>query len=521
MKKVILFVIDALASRVVFPAMDAGQLPNIQLLCSLGEFSQESTAIFPSITPAALSSLLTGGYPDEHGIAGAYWYNPEEDTAEFFGADFVVLMHEGIHQFFEGFIVKLSNGLLKCDSLFQKVERAGKSAANLNYFVYQGDAPHTVDVPLLLSLVPGVPYSEEVRGPSTLYLGDFVRDSSTPERHHIHGKGGMLNRYGFNDDNTFDVLIEMVERDALADFTLAYCPDNDWESHSKGPQNALPTLIHFDERLGELIEAFGGIDRMLSEVCVLITGDHSQSDIIEDHEHSGIDLSKSLLEFDMVDAGEDWSGSDQLMICPNLRAAQIYFADPEDASIPALAQQVISKLLNTPHIDQVIWRHKLLQPDGQGYVVKSQDHGEIHFFKGEGGEHQAKDKYGFLWSWNGDLSAVDGFVHEDGTVTFGAYPNAFERLVNILDLHRSGDLWVTSDPGYDLIIPGFELHKGGSHSSLHALDSTSPLILAGAPEGVHLPAHPRSIDVSPLIMQALDLTPDRLPGASAVLPDNR
>ncbi|MEQ8672707.1 MAG: alkaline phosphatase family protein [Aggregatilineales bacterium] len=519
MKKVILFVIDALASRVVFPAMEAGKLPNLQLLCERGEFSQESTAIFPSITPAALSSLVTGGYPDEHGIAGVYWYNTEENTVEFFGADFVVVMNNGIHQFFEQFLVKLSNSLLKRDSLFQKVERAGKTAACLNFFVYQGDVEHKVDVPLLLSLVPGVPYTKNVRGPSTLYMGDFVRASTVAERDSLSGNGGMLNRYGFNDDNTFDILLQMVKTDALSDFTLAYCPDNDWESHSKGPQNALDTLIHFDERLGEVIEAFGGIERMLAEVCVLITGDHSQSDMIEDTESSGIDLSKSLIEFNIVTAGTDWSSPDQVMICPNLRACQIYFAEPTADSTPALASKMINQLLNTPHLDQVIWRDKLLHHGGRGYHVQTASRGELHFFKGEGGETQGRDKYGFAWSWTGDLRTLDGTLYEDGTVSFGAYPNAFERIVSILDLQRSGDLWVTAEVGYDLILPEFDLHEGGSHGSLHAFDSISPLILAGAPQGVNLPAYPRSIDVAPLCLQALGITPERLPGVSAVHPD--
>ncbi|MCA9022111.1 MAG: alkaline phosphatase family protein, partial [Planctomycetaceae bacterium] len=73
MKKVILVIIDALASRVVQPALQKGLLPNFQQLIERGVLRRECTSIFPSITPAATCALATGAYPFEHGISGAYW----------------------------------------------------------------------------------------------------------------------------------------------------------------------------------------------------------------------------------------------------------------------------------------------------------------------------------------------------------------------------------------------------------------------------------------------------------------
>lgn len=47
--------------------------------------------IFPSITPAATTSIVTGAYPSEHGIAGASWYDQEREEVAYYGDDFWVI----------------------------------------------------------------------------------------------------------------------------------------------------------------------------------------------------------------------------------------------------------------------------------------------------------------------------------------------------------------------------------------------------------------------------------------------
>jgi hypothetical protein len=45
---------------------------------------------------------------------------------------------------------------------------------------------------------------------------------------------------------------------------------------------------------------------------------------------------------------------------------------------------------------------------------------------------------------------------------------------------------------------------GASHGGLHALDSFSPVVVAG-PSRVPVPRHMRSVDLAPLCMQLLGL----------------
>ena len=65
--KILLIVIDAATPHVVCPAVRTGRLPTLQRLVDAGTMHERSVSIFPSITPAATTSIVTGAYPAEHG----------------------------------------------------------------------------------------------------------------------------------------------------------------------------------------------------------------------------------------------------------------------------------------------------------------------------------------------------------------------------------------------------------------------------------------------------------------------
>ena len=63
-------------------------------------------------------------------------------------------------------------------------------------------------------------------------------------------------------------------------------------------------------------------------------------------------------------------------------------------------------------------------------------------------------------------------------------------------------------------VPGGKAHVGGaSHGALHALDSLTPVIIAGGPVRPNLPRHLRSIDIAPICMELLGLPMRYQPGA--------
>lgn len=499
-KKVLLVIIDALTSRVLEPAMDASQLPHFAALRQAGYFSPHNTSIFPSITHAALTSIVTGRYPESHGILGSHWYRAGEDEIAFFAADPEIILSKGIGEFVKGFLIRLNQTYLRAPTLFQTVERGGKRAASLNFLVFRGDVAYEFDVPFLLEVLPDLPSELTIHGPSTLYLGDFVQQTPLDVDDEAV-RGGAANWFGFADETTADLLVQLAGKRLFPDFTLAYFPHNDALCHSVGPAEALDDLIEIDRHLGEMLEAYGGLDPFLADVCLIITGDHSQSDVVDDEALASIDLDQILADFQRTAAGQPWGEDDELMLCPNLRAAQIYLRTPDGETL----QRVIEQLLTDARIDQLFWSEKENGTSLRIHAIAG-DRGRLSFWPGEGGGQTGRDEYGNLWSWEGELAVVGGEVR-DGQLSFPDYPNAFERLAGVVESPDSGQLWATARPGHEFAVPEAKVHAGGgSHGSLHGLDSFTSLFVAGAPEHLALPVRPRIVDIAPLALAILGLS---------------
>jgi hypothetical protein len=499
--KVLLIVIDAASPRVVCPAIQTGRLPVLQCLADAGTMHQASVTIFPSITPAATTSIITGAYPAEHGIAGAAWYDDAREEVAYYGDDFWVVAREGFGAFVRDFLVRLNGDRLRAPTAFELVEGTGRSAACLNYLVYRGLVPHRARVPKTLAILPGVPFAETVHGPSLLCLGDLVR-SKGPRGRRLRGKKGLLHRFGMDDASSGAFLVRLMEGGARPDFTVAYFADNDYRSHEVGPQAALATIEAVDEMLGQAFDAAGGLEALLQDTCVIVTSDHGHCEVLADADRAVIRLDLLLGDFRQAALGRAWQPQDALMICPNMRAAQIYVHEPD----AAVVERVVNALLVDPRVDQVFWCTHVTTPGRGGYTAASA-RGRFEFWRerdGQGGE-RARDEWGTEWRWRGEPSVLDLLPHE-ADLAAGSYPNALERVANLLESRNSGKIWVTARPGCEFDLPGGKAHVGGaSHGALHALDSLSPLIVAGGATQPD-PRRPiRSIDLVPLCLQTLGI----------------
>lgn len=496
----LLVIVDALASRIILPALRSGKLPTMAALAQAGVLRERSTSIFPSLTPAATSSIVTGAFPSEHNIIGFHWYDEESDEEVYYGDDFWVVAKSGFGEFFRDCLTRLNNSRLKATTLFQRVEQTGANAASLNFLMFHGDTPHTATVPLWFSWHPDVPREQEVTGPSLLFFGDLVDSSQELDEDAPSRKGGILGRFGFNDSNTAELLLHLTEEPELPAFSVAYFPDNDYRSHEVGPANALEQVIEVDRALGEFLERLGGLEKALEKVCIVISGDHSQSDMVEQEEQARIKLDEILSAYSIAEAGS-WPEDKQLKVCPDMRCAQIYSRDKS----PEFLAQLTRVLLTDPRVDQV------LQCEGE-HVLISSPRGTLRYWIGGDGPRAGRDLYGNQWSWEGELAVLDGRLGPDGVIRFETYPNAFERIWGCLANPLGGDLWVTCFPGSEFSIPETSIHLGGgSHGSLHVDDSTSPLIVAGHHAGVIIPEFPRTVDLAPICMQQLGL-PGHPPG---------
>ena len=493
--KVLLVVVDAASPRVFCPAVQTGRLKHLNRLADAGQMHEASISIFPSITPAATASIITGEYPARSGIIGAAWYDEPQDQVFYYGDDLWVIGAEGFGAFLRNFLVHLNGDRLIAPTLFEVVEQQGKKAASLNYLVYRGLHEHRVHVPWLLAVLPGVPLAETVKGPSTLHLGDFVADKdgrSKPE-----GARGALHRFGMDDSSTAALLGDAVASGQLPDLTVAYFPDNDYRSHEVGPYNALPVLDRVDATLGSVFEAAGGMERLLADTCVIVTSDHGHCEVGDDASTAVVALDELLGDFTQARIGSPWREGDEILMCPNMRAAQIYVRDK--ASIERVGRAALAD----PRVDLILWRTKGAGGNPVYQVIGPR--GEMTFGRHGDGGGRGRDAFGTTWHWSGDAAALRMEIG-DGCVESSYYPNAFERIAGALDADAAGDLWLTARPGCEFEARGGKPHAGGaSHGALYALDSLSPLIYAGGP--VRLPRAVRSIDIAALCMRALGLAP--------------
>ena len=218
---------------------------------------------------------------------------------------------------------------------------------------------------------------------------------------------------------------------ALPDLTVAYFADNDFRSHEVGPFAALPVVERVDGMLGDAFAAAGGIDRVLADTCVIVTSDHGHCDVL-DRDDAIIRLDRVFGEFRQAELGRAWHEHDEIMICPNMRAAQIYV----HRITADLVDRIAREALLDPRIDQVIWRTSNTNPGADGYTVLT-SHGRLTFTRRAADSGASEDPFGGRWRWEGESDAVD-LLMDGRTIEFGRYPNAFERIAGVLDFDQSG-----------------------------------------------------------------------------------
>lgn len=505
MKRVLLLVVDGCTSRILGPALDDGRLPTLAELARRGTLDLNCLSIFPSITPAATASIVTGHYPARHGIAGMSWWNPASRSVSYLGDDVRTILQRGIGDFLSGFLNHLNGDRLQAPTFFQIVERHQRRAACFNHLIFRGDVAHEVSPPLLLRLPPSVSSRITVYGPSWLCLGDFVSHTGP---HDLSASGGMFNRYGMDDQGTEQFLKDLPDASALPDFTVAYFADYDFDSHENGPVASLETLERLDGRLAGIFEHWGGLDRVLADTCVMLTADHSHSDVAGD-DSAAIVLDDVLGGYQLADPAVGWQDNDDLLVCPNMRAAEVFLRADSAETVPGLC----ATLLEEPRVDHVLWR---TAGDGADeFHVATRDRGALRFRRAPTARSGSMgDEYGGCWEASGDLSALDAHV-EDGRVRYGDYPNALERIANGIDHPRGGRLWVTARPGHEFNAPGQSVHHAaGSHGTLHALDSVVPLLITGQPADAVPTATSRIVDVVPWCARLLGIPFEFQPGDS-------
>lgn len=209
-------------------------LPNIRRICGEGVRLWESFAMVPTVTNVNNVSIVTGKYPDEHGIFTNCYYNVEVGEE--------VYMED--------------ERMIKSEMIFEKLSRLGLKSAvitakdKLRTLIHCGvDISFSAEQPSRMAI-------EEVGEPPNIYSSE-------------------VNAWIFKSAEA------TLQRFSPA---LLYIATTDYIMHKYPPESPEATahMQLIDEGIGELVEKF-------SESLIGVTADHGMS-----HKKVAVDLEKTL-----------------------------------------------------------------------------------------------------------------------------------------------------------------------------------------------------------------------------------
>ena len=475
--KLVLTVIDGMKPTMLERAIGAGSAPALKAIRDRGRYISECVAAFPSVTPVCAGTIATGRLQDEHRIPSMNWYSRKEARYVEYGSSFQASRKFGLNRQLVDTIFNMNAEHLPADvpTIFESLDDAGVRTACTSYLIFRGRHPHDVSRDFALTRVASQLFKRSVMGPKELFYADIFASRKT-------GCWSRMGIPGMRDQHAGCVGSYLVEHD-LFDFLLLSLPDNDAHSHKFGPHAQIASIASADAELWRLMEAGGGVDQFLDEHAMIVMADHSHS-----HIERVIDFTGPFGDWKVLQPSGANAMAAELALCPAQRSAMIYLL--LESKISALPR-IIDTARAMEGVDLVMWR----DAEGRGHIAG--ERGELWFAPGDG----VADERGLRWDVDGELDALLAEV-QDGVLLSEHYPDALRRVWAALSCKTSGDVLLSAEPAYEFPDWGKRAHvRGGSHGSLHRVDSHAALLFCGVdcpPEREHGPW--ALSDVAPLVL---------------------
>ena len=423
--KLVLVVIDGLTPGVLERAVESGETPALRYLSEQGEYRRAVSA-FPSLTPVCMTSIVTGAYPDVHGIPHLVWYDRAERRVVEYGSSFGAVMTAGALRSLRDTIFEMNERHLAAGAVtvYEALEDAGLTTAAVNVTCYRGRTRHRPTVPGL---------ARPAYGPKRFFYYNLFESNVTGAPLAIRNRSG-----GTVDSYAAAVGRWLVTRDGF-DFLLFYLSDYDFASHAAGPDGAGTALADSDRAIQSLMDAAGGPDSFLERYAVLVCSDHGQTAV---HEAARLQDAFGDLRLSRRPAG----ARADIAVTASNRAGMVYRLERCRETVRELAE----RLDNAAAVEAVCFLE-----DGEAVVRREGE--EVRFASGEGGD------------------------------VFG-YPDARRRIWAALHAPAGGDVLVSAAAGFEFADLGGGHHAGGgSHGSLTSGDSIVPVLGVGiAPEAASI-----------------------------------
>jgi hypothetical protein len=458
-KKLALIVIDGMRPVSLTHAIQTGAAPTLARLERDGYAIDRCVSSFPSLTPVATSTIVTGQTPDRHHVPSMNWWWNAEGRYVDYGTSFPAARRNGVVSVLRDLVFRINEEHLNRDTptFFESLEAAGVRSACTTYMIYRGPHRHENSgsgVSGLLAQATGM--ARPAWGPSELIYADIFDSQGTPCRSR-YGSPGLRDRQG-------SCAAIHLMKGAEYEFMLISLPDNDHLSHRFGPDSQVRSIGRADKEIASVFEAAGGYEAFMEEHAVIVVSDHSHSEV-----HGGIDIIGGLSDWEILEPRQRRHRNTELAVCPAARFASIHML--KDSRKAEARERLIRKLRGQRGVDQVMWMH-----DDEAAVWHQGK--ELRFAPGD----TLTDGRGRSWDADGDLGALD-LKNADGQVAGDRYPDALGRVWAALQTPNIGDVLVTPEIGIEFLDWGGVHHdKGGTHGSLHRDDSNAQLIVTGTGE---------------------------------------
>ncbi len=473
-RKLALIVVDSLRTDMLLRCVSEGIAPMFAGLLERGELIGDCVSTFPSVTPVAAAEITTGRHPDEHGISGVNWFSRVEERYVEYGSSFEATRALGLIRTLYDIVydMNLSHLSSEVTTIFERAADAGARTACTPFLIYRGPRRHQLGLEGVLRRVAlAASFRHAVWGPDELFYGELYASRRVPCK-------PTLARPGIRDPYSACVGRELAREDAY-DLLLFSLPDNDHHSHRFGPAATADSIARADRCLGELVDAYGGIDGFCERHAVIVCADHAQTEVARE-----LPLAALLdARWRVLRPSPERAGTADLAVSPCARAGSVYALSPGERGrrIHAGAKRL---LLGHDGVDLVAWvaddrGEPVLRAEGGPELateaVVERGGRELRFRPGT----QTADLRGAGWDLDGDRRVLELHDH-DGALASDAYPDALARLWAALSAPQAGDLLVSLAEGWECVDWGGASHAGGgSHGSLAAGDSLAPLIACG------------------------------------------
>ncbi len=457
-RKLVLAVIDGMKPSSLERAMQTGRAPVLRAMAERGTYVPECAALFPSVTPVCATAIATGVRQDRHHIPGMNWYWREAGRYVEYGSSFSASRRFGFARQLNDTIYNLNGEHLPPDVLtvFERLDDGGIRTAGTTYLVIRGRHEHQVARDSPLSRLAATVIRKPVMGPRELFYADIFASQET-------GCTATLGLPGRRDQHSGCVGAHLVAND-LCDFMLLSLPDNDTHSHEHGPDAQVASIADADRQLERLAHAAGGIEPFLDTHAVIAVADHSHAPV-----DRTIALEPAIREaFHVLEPSGRGGDDAELALCPSQRSAQLYALVEEGRD--ELVPRMVRAALEVDGVELACHRGR----DGDG-VISRAGGGVLTFAPGT----SVRDARGERWRVHGDLEVLGAELDGEDLVA-PDYPDALARVWAALTCPTSGDVVLSAAPGAEFPDWGGQDHVGGgSHGSLHAVDSLGALVFSG------------------------------------------